>query len=289
MDEPTARTLGGRLLREPLVHFLLGGAALFLVYGRVAEPSAERPDRIVVGEERVAMLAATFERTWLRPPDADELRALVDEHVIEEVLYREALALGLDRDDLIVRRRMRQKMELLNDGLAESEPDEAALRAFLAAHPDRFRAPARFGFEQVFVSSDADGAGARSAELLARLRAGAEPGALGDATLLPRRQDAATPAEVASSFGPEFAEALARAPADVWSGPVESAFGLHLVRVGAREPERLPELEEIRSAVEREWQAERRAEALRRFHDALRARYEVEVRMPGSPELATRP
>jgi hypothetical protein len=137
-------------LREPLVHFLLGGAALFALHGLVTGPEGGRPERIVVGEERVETLAAAFER----PPSGAELQGLVDEFVTEEVLYREALALGLDRDDLVVRRRMRQKMELLNDGLAETEPGDAELSAFLEANAERFRVPPRVSFAQVFASAE---------------------------------------------------------------------------------------------------------------------------------------
>jgi hypothetical protein len=279
-------------LREPLVHFLLGGLALFVLYGRVA-PEDDGVDRIVVNEDRVRMLVQSFERTWMRPPSEAELQGLIDDYVVEEVLYREALALGLDRDDLIVRRRMRQKMEFLNDGLAEREPDEETLRTFLDANPERFRIPARLTFVQVFLDPDAAGSvQERAAALLARLRAGEDAEALGDATLLPSGLTGATPAQVGSSFGAPFAEALAEAPVGEWSGPLASSFGLHLVRVAEREPSRLPALGDVRGVVEREWAAEERKEARERFYEALRSRYQVEVRMPDGAapaEVASEP
>jgi hypothetical protein len=282
-----------RLLREPLVHFLLGGALLFVLYGRIAEPQAERPDRIVVREEQVAMLAQSFERTWMRPPTEMELRGLVDDHVTEEVLYREALALGLDRDDLVVRRRMRQKMEFLNDDLAELEPTEEEMRAYLEANPERFRVPSRVSFAQLFLGPEVGAAAAdRAGGLLARLRAGEDPEGLGAPSLLPRELDAASPSEVAGVFGARFAEALGELPEGAWSGPVASEFGAHLVLVSTREAGRLPPLEEVRGAVAREWAAARGQEARQRFHDALRARYEIEVRLPSAapaPEMAGAP
>jgi len=282
-----------RILREPLFHFLLAGAALFLVYGLVAGPPDDRPDRIVVGEDRVATLVRSFERTWARPPSASELRGLIDDYVDEEVLYREALALGLDRDDVVVRRRMRQKMEFLNDDLGERDPTDDELREFLAAHPDRFRAPSRMDFVQVFLGPEAGAPVAeRAADLRIRLRGGADPGALGDRTLLPSGMRASTAADVASVFGPTLAEAVAEAPLGEWIGPVESGFGFHLILVSARETERLPALEEVRPAVAREWAADEREEALERFQQGLRERYEVEVRMPpdtAMPEMAGRP
>ncbi len=125
------------LLREPLVHFLLGGAVLFLVYGWVAGPESERPGRIVVSEQRVDMLGRSFERTWMRSPTESELQGLIDDYVTEEVLYREALALGLDRDDLVVRRRMRQKMEFLYDGLVERDPPPLSTTRRSSSNPVR--------------------------------------------------------------------------------------------------------------------------------------------------------
>jgi hypothetical protein len=253
----------------------------------------ERPDRIVVTGHRVAMLARTFERTWMRPPTESELLGLIDDYVTEEVLYREALALGLDGDDLVVRRRMRQKMEFLNDGLTESGASEDELRAFFEANPERFLVPSRVSFVQVFVNPEAPGAvEGRAADLLARLRDGEDPDALGDPTLLPQGLTGATLAEVASTFGVPFAEALAETPEATWSEPMDSSFGAHLVRVSARDPGRLPALDEVRSEVKREWAAERRKEARERFYDAARARYDVEVRMPPAapePEVAGRP
>jgi hypothetical protein len=266
------------------VHFLVGGALLFALFGEVAGPGADRSERIVVSQDQVAMLVQSFERTWMRPPGEAELRGLIDDFVTEEVLYREALALGLDRDDLIVRRRMRQKMEFLNDGLSEREPDDAELRAYLEANAERFAVEPRFSFEQVFVSAERPGSpDERAARLLARLADGEDPAGLADPTLLPRSLTQATPREVAAAFGASFAQALAEAPEGRWSGPVASSFGLHLVRVGAREPGRAPALEEVRGAVAREWAASERTQERERFYDELRARYEVEVRMPVAP------
>lgn len=281
-----------RLLREPLVHFLLGGVALFLLYGLVAtRPDAGTSDRIVVSEDRVAMLRTSFERTWMRPPTPEELRGLIDEFVTEEVLYREALALGLDRDDLVVRRRMRQKMDFLNEGITEREPTAAELRDFLAANPDRFRVPPRISFVQIFLNPGTDGAiEPRAADLLARLRAGTD--VTGDPTLLPHALAAATPSETTNTFGAAFTEALATAATDTWTGPVASAFGAHLVRVTAREPEHLPAFEDVRAELLREWATEQRDTEKRRFYEALRARYRIEVHAPDAASdtgLAARP
>ena len=273
-----------RLLREPLVHFLLGGALLFALYAAVADDPVDAPDRIVIDEVRVANLAATFQRTWLRSPTREELDGLVREFVDEEILYREGLALGLDRDDAVIRRRMRQKMEFLSTDLAgQEEASEAELAGFLSANRERFEKPARLSFRHVFVSPDGGSTAARhrADELLEKLRAGgSEASVEGDRTLLPETMLEATERDVASLFGPGFAGDILALTGDGWSGPVASSFGLHLVRVDGRVSARLPELAEIRREVQREYDALQRAEANRSFLRRLRDRYEVEIRMP---------
>ncbi|MEE8558095.1 MAG: peptidylprolyl isomerase [Myxococcota bacterium] len=271
--------------REPLVHFLLGGAVLFLLYSTVSEERSVRRDRIVVGEERVASLATIFQRTWFRPPTRAELEGLVQEFVDEEILYREALELGLDRDDLVVRRRLRQKMEFLHLDLVEPPAStDGELEAFLGANGDRFREPAQLGFRQVFVSPGPEGESdvrLRAEQKLARLRAsGSGDEVTGDRTLLPQRMQGASEPDVAAAFGPRFARDLFTLSGEGWLGPVASSFGLHLVRIEGRKPGRLPPLPEIREQVERELVAERRDQANRRFLETLRARYQVEIRMP---------
>ena len=276
-----------RVLREPLVHFLLGGAALFLLYGAVTGDRGARSDRIVIGEERVASLAATFQRTWLRPPTPAELDRLVQDFVDEEILYREALELGLDRDDLVVRRRLRQKMEFLHLDLVETPAGtDEELAVFLSANADRFREPARLDFRQVFVNPE-EGDGdvqQRAEQLLRRLRAGDSGDAVaGDRTLLAGSMRAASPRDVAAAFGTGFAEDLFALTGDAWQGPVASSFGLHLVRIEARTPGRPPPLAEIRDQVEREFAAERREQTNQHFLETLRGRYEVEIASPAPP------
>ena len=283
-----------RLLREPLLHFLVGGALLFMLYGIVVDEPEFAPDRIVIDEKRVANLAATFQRTWLRPPTRGELDGLVRDFVDEEILYREGLALGLDRDDLVIRRRLRQKMEFLHADLAEQEkPAEAELAAFLSANRERFQEPARLSFRHVFVSPDAGSPAARhrANELLRKLRAGGSEALVeGDPTLLPRTMMKASESDVASVFGAGFAGDVLALAGDDWTGPVASSYGLHLVRVDERVPARMPELEQIRRQVEREYETAQRAEANQRFLQEMRERYEVEIRMPSvdsAPQLTS--
>lgn len=269
------------LLREPLLHFLVLGAALFLLHGLIA--GRDGPAEFTVSAGQVQRLADGWQRVWRRPPSAAELAALIEDHLREEVLYREALALGLDQDDTIIRRRLRQKMEFIGGDVAPPEPGEADLQAYLAAHPERFREPARLAFRQVFLDRERPDAEAEAGRLLTRVAAygtGPVPATLGDPTLLAADHAAITEPEVEAMFGPAFAAALLQAPVGRWSGPVASPYGLHLVLVRERAPGRLPPLDEVREAVRRAWQAARAQEAGEAFYRELRARYQVTVEQP---------
>jgi hypothetical protein len=285
-----------RFAREPLVHFLLLGGLLFGGYYFFNdEPQISEQKRIAISEAQVTSLAATFQRTWLRPPTHEELVGLVQDSIKEEILYREALALGLDRDDLVIRRRMRQKMEFLNTDLLEPEPPtEAELQAYLDAHRDRFRIAERFSLIQVYMKGDRQ----EQATALLQQLTGHSPSEvdltqLGDASLLPGAMRQADRHELGRVFGNDFAAIVPDVPLGRWSGPYASPYGLHLVYVSERLPAREPALGEVRSEVEREWLAERQREANARFYQALRARYTVEVAYPQTPArndvLAVRP
>jgi hypothetical protein len=277
MDDVSART---GWLREPLLHFLVIGLALFALY-RVLNPAAmESPREIVVTQARVAAIAENFARTWSRPPTPEELRGLVDDYVAEEVYYREAMAMGLDRDDIVIRRRLRQKMEFISaDVAAAATPTDAQLADYLARHPDEFRRPPTFTFQQVYFDSTRRGAAAatEAAQALGRLQAGASAGDFGDSMLLPAAMEAASTGDIENTFGSELAAAVATAPLGQWSGPFKSAFGTHLLRVDASTPGELPSLAEVRSEVSRAWESEQRRLVNDRLLEGLRSRYEVRI------------
>jgi hypothetical protein len=265
------------LLREPLVHFLILGAALFLVFDLGGNTDQPDERRIVVTAGQVEQLAAQFSRTWLRPPTPSELDGLVERYVRSEIFYREALAMGLGQDDPYVRNRLALKLEVLLDDLAaEAEPADAELARFLNDHVERFAEPARLSFRQVYLSPDRDPDPAAEAQrLLELLRDGADPDGLGDVSMLLPGLESATPEEIARQFGEDFAEALVGLQPGGWVGPVRSAFGTHLVRVSQRQPARQPALAEIRDAVLAEWRDQRRREAKEQAYQRLRERYEV--------------
>jgi hypothetical protein len=279
-----------RLLRDPLSHFLVLGAGLFMVYSAVNGTAAAPADRIVVDETQALRLADQFKRTWMRLPTRQELQGLAEDFVKEEILYREAQALGLDQDDLVIRRRLRQKMEFLNADLTEPQaPTDTQLQEYLDANQDRFRRPDRFSLQQVYLNPNKPSADVKrtAAELLARLNTdpalATDPKSIGDATMLPAQLDMVTRREAGNTFGRGFAKNIENAPTGRWSGPYESSYGYHLIRITKREAGGLPAIAEIRPILEREWNVDRRKESNERFYQALRARYDVEIRLPADP------
>lgn len=276
-----------RLLREPLLHFVVLGAALFGGYRWVSVPAADQAT-IVVSAERIASLGAQFAAAHGgRQPDDAELRGLIDAYTRDEMLYREGLALGLDRDDPVVRNRVRQKAELLSDDVMAADPTEADLQAYLDAHRADFELPGGVSFEQVYIDpnrhADVDRAVGAARAALAR---GRSPEGVGDRTMLPASMAGARPAEIGAQFGDAFGAALAGLTGSGWQGPVKSAFGLHLVRIVGRQPPVHPTLAEARDVVAREWN---RAQVVARradFTRALARRYRVQIEPAQAPRMA---
>jgi hypothetical protein len=275
----------GRVLREPLLHFLLIGAALFLYYGHHA-PGAGDNRRIAVSQQQVDDLAQQFQLTWSRPPTGTELRGLVDGYVHDEVLYREGIAAGLGREDAVIRRRVRQKLEVMAEEDSErAVPSDADLEAYLKAHPEKFMQPAIVTFEQLYFGAPDHGAAKQLDAAKAALATGKNADTLGRPTMLPRRVKAQDLDIVARDFGTGFAATLATLPLGTWSGPVASGLGAHLVRVEAWSPSSIPTLSNVRTAVQREWENDRRHRALDASYQKMRANYDVvlEAKLPPAP------
>jgi hypothetical protein len=274
------------VLQEPLLHFLAAGAALFLASRWSGSGSGPASNRIVVAAGQIQHLAASFATTWQRPPTEAEMKGLVDDWVREEIAVREALAAGLDRDDTIIRGRLRQKLEFVaEDAGAAAAPTDQELQAWLSAHADAFRIEPRVALRQVYVSRERRGASAEAdaRAILARLRAagaGARIEGLGDPILLPREIELMPRGEVARTFGSDFAERIETIAPGTWTGPVESTFGLHLVLVRERAEGSLPGLAAVRSAVEREFLADRRARQLAAMYGRFLRKYTVVVERP---------
>jgi hypothetical protein len=270
------------------VHFVLLGAGLFALdawAGSDDEPVLD-DTRIAISAGRVENLAALFAKTWKRPPSPDELRALVDGFVLEEALFRQGLAMGLDQEDAVIRRRVGQKMEFVVDDLLQlDDPSEEELERWRAEQPERYAAPTRTSFRQVFLNPEARGERLRAdaARLLDELRArdvSAGFDDLGDRTLLHAVYSDVDSAAVARTFGEAFAQDLAQVAPGAWGGPLDSAYGVHLVFVEARVPGSPLPLDAVRREVERDWRYARREQAVEAFHAELVGRYEVDVDWP---------
>lgn len=273
-----------RVLREPLIHFLAIGLLLFLLFALVNDDQRNDGNRIEITDADVEQLVAIFRKQWQRPPNAQELQSLIDSRVREEVLYREGLAMGLDKDDTIVRRRLAQKVEfLMGDVSGVTEPDDATLQAYYDENAERYREPPRLSFSHIYFNTDRRGEKAENdAEaLLERLRA-ASPRVTqapeeGDPFMLPRVYVDKRTDEIARDFGRAFSQEITGLETKQWHGPVASAYGLHLVYIASREEASQPPLDQVRSRVANDWLVEQRQAADERIYERLRSRYEISV------------
>ncbi len=277
------------LLREPLLHFLLLGVALFAV-SRFVKPATDRtaPSRqIVLTLDDLRQLQIGFAAQWQRPPSQQEMLALIENRIKEEILYREALAMGLDKDDTIVRRRMAQKMEFLaEDVSAAHEPTSEELKTWFAKNTAMFTQPARVTFRHLYYSPDRRGRNAWSDAKVALGKLVGKPAgwpgaaALGDPFMFQDYLADRTPDQVAKDFGPPFAKTLFVQEPGVWTGPIESGYGWHLVFVDSLTPERTSSFEEVEPDVKTAWLASRKAEAWDKAYRAMRAKYELVLPAP---------
>ncbi|WNM57532.1 peptidylprolyl isomerase [Candidatus Nitrospira allomarina] len=287
-DEPASvgRT-PSRLMRwgrEPLLHFLLIGVAIFVGY-HLLQPETTGPDvsdRIVLTGDDLRQLKATWLAQGRPSPTPEDMRRLIGNKVREEIFYREALALGLDKEDIIVKRRLAQKMEFLIEDLAAlRNPTTEELRAWYEKNPERFTPAPRVSFHHLYFSPDRRGAGVKDEAESVREQLNGKPldtpvrATSADSFMFKDSYNDRTPEQVASVFGTTFAEALLLLTPGSWQGPIESGLGWHIVWVESITPGRIPAFEEIEQDIKAQWTEEQRIESSRRTFDAMKARYEV--------------
>ncbi len=263
-----------RLVREPLVHFLIAGAAIFAVLSLRVVPDDPASRAIHLTRDDQARLSVNFAQIMGRPPTRAELDALVQRWVREEVLYREALRLGLDQGDPVIRKRLAQKMDVIAASSADTEqPANEALQKWLNTHPERFAQDMTLTFDQLYFTD-------RGRAVVAKtlLEGGANWTRVGDAVSLPAHFERASRTTVSDEMGPDFARALeGLAPDKEWRGPIDSALGWHLVRLTAKEPGLLPPLRAIRGRVEDDWRAETGRTRQDAAFKTLRDAYTVQI------------
>jgi hypothetical protein len=268
-----------RLLREPLVHFLVIGGLMFAVFTAMNGANEPPPHVIVITPARIDQIAAGFESVWRRKPTEDELDALIEEDVRDEVYYREAMALGLDRNDAIVRRRLRLKMEFLMDSTANAvDPVAGELETFFAANEELYRFEPRLAFEQIYLGENPSPETIPRALSVLQSDPATDPFTLGKRTLLPAQLGLSSQDVIFGVFGKGFFEQLAELPPGVWTGPVVSTYGVHLVRIVDSLPTRTPRLEEVRKDVLRDWKTAKADQIRDRDYAERRARFVIEIR-----------
>ena len=291
-ESKTSRIAGlKRLLREPLLHFLLIGLALFAIYaymhrGRLGIESSRQ---IPITLDDLRQMDLYFESQWHRPPTPQEFQAMVEDKVREEVLYREGLAMGLDKDDEIVKRRMAQKMQFLAEDVAAAhEPSTAELKAWFDKNTNKFALPSRYSFRHLYFSPDKRGKNAQedAAKALAKIAGQQEDSklaaSLGDQFMFQDYYGDRTPEAIAKEFGPQFAIAIENLKPGSWQGPVESGYGWHLVYLDTVIPGRIPAFEEMEPDVKTAWLAEQKKTAWDKAYKEMRAKYTV--LLPGPPD-----
>jgi len=279
-----------KLLREPLLHFMFIGAVIYLLYGLFAESLPEADDKtIVVSAGEIEWMLTSWEKRWNRLPTDKELEGLIQQYIRETVLYREALTMGLNQHDQIIRRRLAQKLEFLaKDLVALTPPTDQELLAYFDRHRDRYQEPALYTFTQVFVDPDERGdttlsdAEAIKAALIAQGNAIEDAGALGDDFMLQSYYPEKDPIEIQKLFGSGFAGSLVELTPGQWHGPVLSGYGTHLVYVShVREPSP-PVFDAVRERVVEDWTTQRSEELNEQFYANLRDSYTVVIEEPAA-------
>ena len=280
-----------RLLREPLLHFLLLGLLLFGIYGYLSRGRGgfESSREITLSLDELRQMDLYFESQWHRQPTPAEFQAMVEDKVREEVLYREGLAMGLDKDDTIVKRRMAQKMQFLAEDVATAhEPSTDELKTWFDKNKDKFALPSRYSFRHLYFSPDKRGKKAQedAAKALAKISGQPEnsklAASLADQFMFQDYYGDKAPTAIAKEFGPQFAVALEKVKPGSWQGPIESGYGWHLVYVDTVIPGRIPVFEEIEPDVKTAWLGEQKATAWQKAYAEMRAKYSV--LLPAPPE-----
>jgi hypothetical protein len=272
-----------KIIREPLFHFLLLGAVIFAVYGVATRHKTDKPGQILVTQGTIENLVTGFTRTWQRPPTEEELHGLIRDYIREEVAYREALALRLDRDDMIVRRRMQQKFEFLSDELtSQIEPSDTDLQHFLEAHSTLFQSEPVLSFRQIYFNPQlhSENTARDAAHVLDGLQRTSSRGnaaTLGDPFLLAESFENVSLSDVKKTFGEQFASVVSGLPVGIWRGPIQSGYGVHLVFVVKRTNSQLPSLADVRDQVRREWLNQKRREATDQLYGGLLKHYTVKI------------
>ena len=270
-------------LKDPLLHFFLAGALLFVAYSALHRGSKEAPRVVRLTAQEVNWLKETWILRWQRPPTEEELRDLVANYLQETMLAREAMEMGLDENDTVIRRRLAQKMDFfIVDAARLAEPDETTLRRYYDAHRVRYSAPLQVTFSQRFFRTEA---AARQGLQKLAMHADAN---IGDPSLFEDDYATVSAQEVTNIFGSDFSTRLKSLALGHWQGPIPSAYGFHLVFLHKRQMAEDRPYEAVRSKVLSDWRLEQETVAKARFFDKLLEKYTIETNADIKKLLPTR-
>ncbi len=277
-----------KFLREPLLHFMFIGAAIYLLYAVFAEPAAEKTDKtVVVRSGEIEWMNTAWQKRWNRPPTTEELDGLIKQYIKETVLYREALTMGLNKHDQVIRRRLAQKLEFLaRDLVALTPPTEEELQAYFMEHQEYYSEPTLFTFSQVFIDPDKrgdatlDDAEKIKAALIAMGENIDDVNELGDNLMLQNYYPEKDQAEIEKQFGSGFAESLVELSPGQWHGPVLSGYGVHLVYLHSIVEPPAIVLEDVHERVTLDWETEKGIELNQQFYESLREQYTIIIEQP---------
>lgn len=271
-----------KILKEPLFQFFMIGVSLFVLYTFLNTEKSYTDSRIIVDKGRINSLIAGFAGIWNRPPTDRELKNLIDDFVVEEIYYRQALAMGMDKNDVVIRRRLQQKMEFIAARKTEVyKPSEKELNGFITGNPEKYSSSPLYSFEQVYINTD----NLSETEIDIRVRAVRDKlenddRISGDATMLPRIFKMTTAYDIDRTFGQGFADKLDSLALNSWSGPIMSGYGLHMVKLSEHRPGELLPLAQIHSMVERDWIRKQEQETEKRYLENLKRDYEIVIDWP---------
>lgn len=268
-----------KVIKEPFLLFFLLGALIFIMYTRATGYIDQRNRQIYVGQDQIALLAESFQKTWNRSPTEDELKAQINNFIMDEIFFKEAVSMGLDKTDLAVKRRLRQIMEIMMDDFATIYPTENQLREYLSANPEKFRQDSRISFRYIYFPLEDEDEAIR---ILDRLQKGisVEKDYTGGLLLIPDRFEYETEWEIERLFGGVFTRELFELETGDWTGPVESSYGWHLVKVSERIEGEVPDLNQIWDLVEREWSVERKKEIKEQQYKVMQGQYKISIEEP---------
>lgn len=270
-----------RIMREPLMHFALAGLLIFLFY-YIQSPEkhidATNDMSITVTAAQINQLADQFTRINMRPPTDNEISALIENHIHEEVMYREALAMQLDKNDAQVRNRLKMKLEYLLEDIASPEISDSMLHTFLNENKEHYRTDVVVTFEQIFINPEKHKNPTNVAIVqLSAVLQGTEAAVLGDTTLLNKYYKNVTESTLNGYLGKDFTQQLLQQPLQIWSGPIKSEFGLHLVKISQLHPAQTPSVEQIRSVLIRDFDNQRKRQNKQNIYQVLRDKYNISI------------